>query len=188
MVEALRPRVGPSFVPTSPIRVALLQRSNVILPWPAAWAWFRLKGPNDGGRFGRLKPQHIVIAAAVGWTRPLLFRQPRVVVISTGDELVPPEERPRTSQIHHSNSDPLCVQARHAGAVASSYGTLRHFPGVNHWRQPAHVDVVGSEQGPPSGIKKRGLHRREARRQWQTKGNVLRLRRGGLNMLRAGDV
>lgn len=78
----------------------------------------------------RLKPQHIAMAAAVGCTRPIVFRRPRVAVISTGDELVPPDDRPEASQIRDSNSGQLCAQVRHAGAVARTYGIVPDRPGV----------------------------------------------------------
>ncbi len=51
-----------------------------------------------------ITPSLIGIAASVGKTHLLVKKQPRVVVISTGDELVGVEETPTTYQIRRSNS------------------------------------------------------------------------------------
>ncbi len=67
-------------------------------------------------------PQHIAILAAVGCVSPCVFRRSRVGVISTGDELVTPAERPGPSQIRESNSHQLSAQAERIGAVVTNYG------------------------------------------------------------------
>ena len=82
----------------------------------------------------RIRPQHVAIAAAVGCARPHVFRQPNVAVISTGDELVPPGDRPQTSQIRDSNSDQLCAQAQEVGAIARNYGIVAD--------RPDEIDVI----------------------------------------------
>lgn len=76
----------------------------------------------------RIKPQHIAIAAAAGCTRPEISRQPQVAVISTGDELMPPDRRPCGAQIRNSNGDQSCAQIRQAGAIARSYGIVADCP------------------------------------------------------------
>jgi molybdopterin molybdotransferase len=72
----------------------------------------------------RIRSQHIAILAAVGCTSPRVSRLPRVAVISTGDELVTPDERPRPSQIRESNSHQLSAQARDVGAIVTDYGIV----------------------------------------------------------------
>jgi molybdopterin molybdotransferase len=72
----------------------------------------------------RLKPQHAAVLAAVGCTQPYVFRRPAVGVISTGDELVTPADRPHGSQIRDSNSGQLCAQVEQVGAVARNYGIV----------------------------------------------------------------
>lgn len=54
--------------------------------------------------------------ASVGCVQPRLYRTPRVAVLSTGDELIPPEEKPAGSFIRDSNGPMLAAMAVHAGA------------------------------------------------------------------------
>ena len=58
-----------------------------------------------------LKPQHIAILAAVGIPEPLVYRKPVIGIISTGDELTEPGNKPRTGQIRNSNAWQLMAQA-----------------------------------------------------------------------------
>lgn len=58
----------------------------------------------------------IAVLAALGWARVPVVRQPRVVLISTGDELVPVEQQPGPGQIRNSSLVALPVQLAQAGA------------------------------------------------------------------------
>jgi molybdopterin molybdotransferase len=58
------------------------------------------------------------LLAAVGRDRVTVRPRPRVVVISTGDELVEPGQPLKTGQITDANSYTLTAAAREAGAVA----------------------------------------------------------------------
>lgn len=60
----------------------------------------------------------IGLLAAVGRDRVVVRPRPRVVVISTGDELVEPGQRLQTGQISDANSFTLTAAAREAGAIA----------------------------------------------------------------------
>jgi len=64
-----------------------------------------------------IKPQHIAVMASVGYTKALVFKQPRVGIISTGDELVEPSVFPAKSQIRNSNSHQLVAQVTRTGAI-----------------------------------------------------------------------
>jgi len=64
-----------------------------------------------------IKPQHIAVMASVGYTEPLVSKQPRIGIISTGDELVEPSEFPGKSQIRNSNGYQLIAQVKRAGAI-----------------------------------------------------------------------
>jgi len=63
-----------------------------------------------------LGPAHLGLLASLGQDRVQVARCPRVAVISTGDELVPPGRPLGPGQIHASNGDALCAWVAQAGA------------------------------------------------------------------------
>ncbi|MEX1158180.1 MAG: molybdopterin molybdotransferase MoeA, partial [Thermomicrobiales bacterium] len=64
-----------------------------------------------------LGPAEVGLLASLGHAQALVGRRPRVAIISTGNELVPPGETPGPGQIRDSNRFSLAVAARRAGAV-----------------------------------------------------------------------
>ncbi|GAB2940921.1 molybdopterin molybdotransferase MoeA [Hymenobacter coalescens] len=68
-----------------------------------------------------LGPAEIAVAATVGAATLEVSRQPRVAVVSTGDELVDISEEPAAHQIRRSNAYMLLAAARQAGAEASIF-------------------------------------------------------------------
>lgn len=72
----------------------------------------------------RIKPQHIAILASVGCCHPVVYRTPSAGIISTGSELVNPEEKPGRSQIRNSNGPQLFAQSTNAGFETSYYGIV----------------------------------------------------------------
>ncbi|MGW5613469.1 molybdotransferase-like divisome protein Glp [Streptomyces sp. NPDC003877] len=71
-----------------------------------------------------LGPPQIALLAAIGRGSVRVRPRPRVVVLSTGSELVPPDEELRTGQIYDSNSFALTAAARDAGALAYRVGAV----------------------------------------------------------------
>ncbi len=69
-----------------------------------------------------IKPQHIAVMASVGCTNPLVYKQPLIGIISTGDEIVEPDRIPGKSQIRNSNGYQLIAQVLRAGAVPNYIG------------------------------------------------------------------
>ena len=69
-----------------------------------------------------IKPQHIAVMATAGSVNPIVYRQVRVAVISTGDELVEPEIKPAPSQIRNSNAYQLLSQVKNVGAIPNYIG------------------------------------------------------------------
>ena len=72
-----------------------------------------------------LEPQHIAVLAATGYARPKVALKPHVAVISTGDEIVEPHEKPGMSKIRNSNAYQLLAQAEICGATATYMGIAR---------------------------------------------------------------
>ena len=64
----------------------------------------------------RIGPAEIGLLASLGHAEMRVVRRPRVSVLSTGDELVEPDETPGPGQIRDSNRFSLAVAAQDAGA------------------------------------------------------------------------
>jgi molybdopterin molybdotransferase len=71
-----------------------------------------------------LGPPQIALLAAIGRGTVRVRPRPRVVVVSTGSELVQPDEELRSGQIYDSNSFALTAAARDAGAIAYRVGAV----------------------------------------------------------------
>ncbi|MFF4954536.1 molybdotransferase-like divisome protein Glp [Streptomyces chattanoogensis] len=71
-----------------------------------------------------LGPPQIGLLAAIGRGTVRVRPRPRVVVMSTGSELVQPGEALGPGQIHDSNSFQLTAAARDAGAIAYRVGAV----------------------------------------------------------------
>ncbi|WP_328913914.1 MULTISPECIES: molybdotransferase-like divisome protein Glp [unclassified Streptomyces] len=71
-----------------------------------------------------LGPSQIGLLAAIGRASVTVRPRPRVVVVSTGSELVQPGEPLDPGRIHDSNSFALTAAARAAGAIAYRVGAV----------------------------------------------------------------
>ncbi|HYY11579.1 MAG TPA: gephyrin-like molybdotransferase Glp [Kineosporiaceae bacterium] len=78
----------------------------------------------------RLSPRHLALLAAVGCADVAVRPAPRVVVLSTGSELVPLGQDPRYGEIHDSNGYGLTAAAAELGADASYAGIVADEPGA----------------------------------------------------------
>lgn len=72
----------------------------------------------------RLEPQDIGALAALGVVSVPVVPRLRVGVISTGDELVPPECIPAAGQVRDVNGPLVCALLEHAGALPRFYGIV----------------------------------------------------------------
>jgi molybdopterin molybdotransferase len=73
----------------------------------------------------RLQAPELGLLATAGVSHPLVRPRPRVVVLSTGDELIPPTQTPEFGQIRDSNAYTLFAALREAGAVPMLAGIVR---------------------------------------------------------------
>jgi molybdopterin molybdotransferase len=73
----------------------------------------------------RLQAPELALLATAGVSHPLVRPRPRVVVLSTGDELIPPSHTPEFGQIRDSNAYTLFGAIREAGAVPMLAGIVR---------------------------------------------------------------
>ena len=76
----------------------------------------------------RLSTMHIAVLAASGRARAEVYPRPRVVVISTGNELTEPGSALAPGQIWDSNSFMLAAAAREAGCIAFRHGPVPDDP------------------------------------------------------------
>ncbi len=73
-------------------------------------------------RGGTVHAAQLALLAAVGRRHALVHPQPRVVVLSTGDEVVEPGEPPRPGQIYDANGYALTASVAEAGGHAYRAG------------------------------------------------------------------
>ncbi|HYF12135.1 MAG TPA: gephyrin-like molybdotransferase Glp [Actinomycetota bacterium] len=73
----------------------------------------------------RIQAPELGLLATAGVSHPLVRPRPRVTVISTGDELIPPTQTPEFGQIRDSNAYTLFAALREAGAVPTLAGIVR---------------------------------------------------------------
>src|SRR4029077_14011791 len=76
----------------------------------------------------RLRPMHVAVIAAAGRGSVLVRPRPRVVVLSTGNELAEPGTPVVPGRIWDSNSFMLAAAAREAGCLASRQVALPDHP------------------------------------------------------------
>jgi molybdopterin molybdotransferase len=76
----------------------------------------------------RLLPQHLALAAGVGFSRLEVRKPIRVAIFSTGDELVEPGKALTSAQVYDTNRIMLAALLRRAGCAVSDLGVLRDEP------------------------------------------------------------
>jgi len=103
----------------------------------------------------RLSEAHLGVLATIGAVRPLVARRPRVAVMSTGDELVPPETEELTpGSIRDSNRPMLLALVAESGAEAVDYGRIPDDADVLRaalGRAAVEADVIVTSGGVSMG-------------------------------------
>jgi len=72
----------------------------------------------------RLRAAEIGALAAIGRTRVLVEARPRCAVLATGDELVPPDQKPGPGQIRNSNTSSIRAQVEALGLECVDLGIV----------------------------------------------------------------
>jgi molybdopterin molybdotransferase len=104
----------------------------------------------------RVSPADVALLAVAGVTRVRCLPPPRVVVLSSGDELVPAEHTPGPGQIRDANGPMLGAMIRAAGGVPFSAGIVPDEPDALRWAIDAnlgHADLVVSTGGASAGTR-----------------------------------
>src|SRR4029077_16102902 len=65
----------------------------------------------------RLRPQDVGLLAGIGVVEVEVFLQPRVAVLATGDEIIPPDRRPTAGQVRDINTYTISALVRQEGGV-----------------------------------------------------------------------
>jgi molybdopterin molybdotransferase len=76
----------------------------------------------------RLGAPEMGLLANAGVPHPLVRPRPRVIVLSTGDELIPPTEEPEFGQVRDANAYTIFGALREAGAMPVLAGIVRDDP------------------------------------------------------------
>jgi molybdopterin molybdotransferase len=72
-----------------------------------------------------IRSQEVAVLASVGMSQPLVYSKMKIGIITTGDELVEPQEIPGPSQIRNSNAWQLISQVQQTGSIPNYYGIAR---------------------------------------------------------------
>jgi molybdopterin molybdotransferase len=71
-----------------------------------------------------MRPAEIGGLMALGIVEARVMRKPQVGLISTGDEVIPPDQTPRPGQVRDVNSFTLSALVEKAGGIAKRYGII----------------------------------------------------------------
>jgi molybdopterin molybdotransferase len=72
----------------------------------------------------RLRPAEIGGLMALGFTEVTVARKPRVGILSSGDEVIPPDQQPSPGQVRDINSYTLAAVISQVGGEAFQYGII----------------------------------------------------------------
>jgi molybdopterin molybdotransferase len=104
----------------------------------------------------RLRAQDLGALTGAGITEIAVARRPFASLVSTGDEIVPPEESPRPGQVRNVNQTALAAMIRETGSVVIDLGVVRDRPEELRAaleRALADTDAVFLSGGSSVGVK-----------------------------------
>ena len=113
----------------------------------------------------RLRPQDLGLLAALGVTKVQVFPRPRVGILSTGDEIISPEEQMPPGKIRDINSTTMAGLILRHGGLPTSYGIVKDtketfFPALE--KAVAENDIVLFSGGSSVGARDLGEQAVEA--------------------------
>jgi molybdopterin molybdotransferase len=104
----------------------------------------------------RVRPQDLGALLGLGIPEIAVYPRPRVGIISTGDEVIPPDQVPGPGQIRDMNSFALAAMVVQAGAIPHRYGIIhdeRETLAAAAAAALAECDVLILNGGSSVGIK-----------------------------------
>ncbi len=72
-----------------------------------------------------IRPQESGLLAGIGWTKVRVFLKPKVGIISSGDEIVPVEQKPKPGEVRDINRYTISSMVREAGGIPIFLGIAR---------------------------------------------------------------
>jgi molybdopterin molybdotransferase len=105
---------------------------------------------------GLIRPQEVGLLAAFGREAVLVFCKPLVGILSTGDEVVAPDQHPGPGQIRDVNTFTLAALVAQSGATPKTYGIVKDQASLlsNTLRQAHHeCDMVLVSGGSSVGTR-----------------------------------
>jgi molybdopterin molybdotransferase len=90
----------------------------------------------------RLRPQDVGVLSSIGVSSARVIRRPRVGIVVTGNELLPPGSRPVANQVVDANSPMLAALIRRDGGLPVHPGILPDDPASILRAMQDDVDVV----------------------------------------------
>jgi molybdopterin molybdotransferase len=100
-----------------------------------------------------LRPADGALLASIGAVQVEVFRRPRVAIVATGAELIPPDRVPGPAQIRDSNSTALSWAHTRAGAYVQTLGIATDEPEATRilFAQALDADMVITSAGVSVG-------------------------------------
>lgn len=101
----------------------------------------------------QIRPAEIAMMASVGKSVVSVFQQPRVAILSTGDELADLDEARGAEKIFNSNGYGLAAQVADAGGVPINLGIARdtHADLIEKLKGGLHADMILASGGVSMG-------------------------------------
>lgn len=72
-----------------------------------------------------IRPQEMGLLAGIGWTRVRVVLRPKVGIISSGDEIVPVEQKPKPGEVRDINRYTIASMVKEAGGIPIFLGIAK---------------------------------------------------------------